>query len=77
MFKIAGKWNHLRPCNTCGTVLCCNSSPNQHDQKHFEQIGHPLVTSILPKPWSKFAWCYTDNLEKTLEQSNKKNQILA
>ena len=64
--KIGGKWNHLRLCQTCGAVLCCNSSPNQHAQKHFETTGHPVVTSILPKPWSKFAWCYIDEIKKSL-----------
>ncbi|WP_192348590.1 UBP-type zinc finger domain-containing protein [Algoriphagus sp. Y33] len=64
--KIGGKWIHLRLCQTCGTVLCCNSSQNQHAQKHFETTGHPVVTSILPKPWSKFAWCYKDKLKRPL-----------
>lgn len=64
--KVGGKWNHLRLCQTCGKVLCCNSSENQHAQKHFEETGHPVVTSILPKPWSKFAWCYKDNLKRPL-----------
>lgn len=64
--KIGGKWNHLRLCQTCGTVLCCNASQNQHAQKHFEATGHPVVTSILPKPWSKFAWCYEDKIKKEL-----------
>lgn len=67
--KIGGKWNHLRLCQTCGTVLCCNSSQNQHAQKHFEETGHPIVTSILPKPWSKFAWCYKDEVKRPLKQT--------
>ncbi|WPR77285.1 UBP-type zinc finger domain-containing protein [Algoriphagus sp. NG3] len=64
--KIGGKWIHLRLCQTCGVVLCCNSSQNQHAQKHFEATGHPVVTSVLPKPWSKFAWCYIDKLKRSL-----------
>ena len=67
--KIGGKWNHLRLCQTCGAVLCCNSSPNQHAQKHYEETGHPVVTSTLPKPWSRFAWCYVDNVKKPLKQN--------
>ncbi|WP_268223384.1 UBP-type zinc finger domain-containing protein [Sinomicrobium oceani] len=66
--KTGSTWNHLRLCQTCGTVLCCNASPNQHAQKHFEATGHPVVTSILPKPWSKFAWCYVDKIKKPLKQ---------
>lgn len=69
--KIGGKWNHLRLCQTCGTVLCCNSSQNQHAQKHFETTGHPVVTSILPKPWSNIAWCYKDKLKRNLSYGLK------
>ncbi len=68
--KTGGKWNHLRLCQTCGTVLCCNASPNQHAQKHFEETGHPVVTSILPKPWSRFAWCYVDQVKRPLKQND-------
>ncbi len=64
--KVGGKWVHLRLCQTCGTVLCCNSSQNKHAQKHFEATGHPVVTSILPEPWSKFAWCYIDEVKRPL-----------
>ena len=68
--KTGGKWNHLRLCQTCGTVLCCNASPNQHAQKHFEETGHPVVTSILPKPWSRFAWCYVEQVKRPLKQTD-------
>jgi uncharacterized UBP type Zn finger protein len=68
--KIGGKWNHLRLCQTCSAVLCCNASSNQHAQKHFEETGHPVVTSILPKPWSRFAWCYVDQIKRPLKQND-------
>lgn len=64
--KLGDKWNHLRLCQTCGAVLCCNSSKNQHSQKHFEATGHTVVTSILPKPWSGFAWCYVHKVKRAL-----------
>lgn len=70
--KIGSKWNHLRLCQTCGVVLCCNSSPNKHAQKHYEETGHPVVTSILPKPWSKFAWCYQDEIKRPLKNDKVK-----
>lgn len=66
--KIGGKWNHLRLCQACGAVLCCNSSEHQHAQKHFLETNHPVVTSILPKPWSKFAWCFVHNQKRPLKQ---------
>jgi hypothetical protein len=32
--QIGSRWVHLRMCQTCGTVGCCDSSPNQHASKH-------------------------------------------
>ena len=28
--KIGGRWVHLRMCETCGKIGCCDSSPNRH-----------------------------------------------
>lgn len=64
--KINDTWVHLRVCQTCGATLCCDFSKNKHASKHFEETGHPVVISNLPKPWSQFAWCYIDKQKKTL-----------
>ena len=32
--RIGGQWVHLRMCQSCGKVGCCDSSPNQHASKH-------------------------------------------
>lgn len=68
--KTNDKWNHLRVCQSCGVVLCCDASKNQHASKHFKKTGHPVVISNLPKPWSKFAWCYQHKLKKNLKQTS-------
>lgn len=48
----------LRMCLTCGTVGCCDSSPQRHARGHFEATGHPLIRSI--EPGESWAWCYPD-----------------
>jgi CPA1 family monovalent cation:H+ antiporter len=48
----------LRMCLTCGSVGCCDSSPQQHARGHFEATGHPLMRSI--EPGESWAWCYPD-----------------
>jgi len=41
-------WFHLRRCALCGHIGCCDSSPNQHATKHFEETGHPAIQSFEP-----------------------------
>ncbi len=48
----------LRMCLTCGTVGCCDSSPEHHARTHFEATGHPVMRSI--EPGEAWAWCYPD-----------------
>src|SRR6185503_20481976 len=33
--KTGDSWVHLRLCESCGHVGCCDSSPKQHATKHF------------------------------------------
>jgi uncharacterized UBP type Zn finger protein len=61
--KVGDPWVHLRLCLTCGTVGCCNSSPNRHASAHSRATGHPLVQS--QEPGEDRIWCYVD--EVTLE----------
>jgi uncharacterized UBP type Zn finger protein len=44
--KVGGKWVNLRMCPNCGKVGCCNSSPNQHATKHWQETGHNLIRGI-------------------------------
>lgn len=64
--KTGDQWVHLRNCQTCGTVLCCDASTNQHATKHFHASGHPVVVSVSSPPWTKFAWCYEHKIKRDL-----------
>jgi uncharacterized UBP type Zn finger protein len=52
-------WVHLRVCQHCGQVSCCDSSKNKHATRHFHASGHPVVTSA--EPGEQWAWCYQDS----------------
>ena len=51
-------WVHLRICQQCGHVGCCDNSKNIHATKHFHATQHPVVTSA--QPGEKWAFCYPD-----------------
>ena len=55
-----GRWVHLRMCQSCGHVGCCDSSPNHHATAHFHETQHPLVRSF--EPGEDWWWCYVDEL---------------
>jgi uncharacterized UBP type Zn finger protein len=56
--KTGSQWVHLRVCQSCGITLCCDSSPNQHMTAHFQQSGHPVISSA--EPGEQWLWCYAD-----------------
>jgi hypothetical protein len=56
--KIGDTWTHLRMCQTCGTVGCCDSSKNKHASRHFADTGHPIIRSL--EPGEDWKWCYVD-----------------
>ena len=58
--KIGARWVHLRLCEICGHVGCCDSSPNRHATAHFHATGHPIIKSFEPN--EDWGFCYTDNL---------------
>ncbi len=58
--KMGSGWVHLRICRTCGHVGCCDSSPNQHASKHFQESAHPIVQSF--EPGEQWLWCYVDEV---------------
>ena len=57
---IGARWVHLRMCQECGHVGCCDSSPNRHATAHNAGSGHPLVRSFEPR--EDWFWCYPDQL---------------
>ena len=54
------RWVHLRLCLSCGHVGCCDSSPNRHATRHFQQTEHPLIRSA--EPGESWVWCYVDEM---------------
>jgi uncharacterized UBP type Zn finger protein len=58
--KLGTRWVHLRMCQVCGHVGCCDNSPEKHATAHFAATGHPIIRSAEPgEDWS---WCYEDEL---------------
>jgi hypothetical protein len=49
-------WVHLRLCDACGHVGCCDSSKNKHATKHFHATQHPVMSSF--QPGEDWKWCY-------------------
>jgi uncharacterized UBP type Zn finger protein len=53
-------WVHLRMCQTCGHIGCCDSSKNKHATKHFRASLHPIIRSF--EPGEDWFYCYADDL---------------
>jgi hypothetical protein len=57
---IGSTWVHLRMCQSCGRIGCCDSSPHRHASTHADNARHPIARSAEPgEDWS---WCYVDNV---------------
>jgi hypothetical protein len=56
--KTGDRWVHLRTCQTCGTTLRCDSSPNRHASAHARATEHPVVASA--EPGERWMYCYPD-----------------
>ncbi len=58
------QWVHLRMCETCGHVGCCDSSKNRHATRHYQSTSHPIMKSF--EPGESWGWCYPDNMQLDL-----------
>ena len=58
--KIGDTWVHLRLCEVCGHVGCCDSSKNKHATKHYRATGHPIIKSF--EPGEDWMYCYVDDV---------------
>jgi uncharacterized UBP type Zn finger protein len=56
---MGSRWLHLRTCQTCGTTLCCDSSPNKHASAHARTTNHPVIASA--EPGERWLYCYPDD----------------
>ena len=54
------RWVHLRMCQTCGRIGCCDSSPNQHATRHARAARHPILRSV--EPGENWSWCVVDEV---------------
>jgi uncharacterized UBP type Zn finger protein len=55
-----GWWVHLRMCQSCGHIGCCDSSPSKHASAHARSTQHPIVRSAeAGEDWS---YCYVDDV---------------
>ena len=62
-----GSWVHLRMCQTCGRIGCCDSSPGRHASRHARETEHPVLRSVEPgEDWS---WCVVDEVMFVLRPS--------
>lgn len=59
--RMGASWVHLRRCQSCGHVGCCDQSVNRHASAHFRTTHHPVVKSH--EPGESWAWCYVDKAE--------------
>ena len=58
--ELGWQWVHLRLCQECGHVGCCDQSRGKHATKHFHSTDHAIMKSFQPgEDWS---WCYVDEL---------------
>jgi hypothetical protein len=60
-----GTWVHLRMCQICGKVGCCDSSPNRHASRHGAEAAHPVMRSA--EPGENWSWCFIDEFAFELE----------
>jgi len=58
--RIGGVWVHLRLCEICGHVGCCDNSPNRHATKHFHASDHAIIKSF--EPGEEWGYCYVDDI---------------
>lgn len=58
--EISDTWVHLRLCEICGHVGCCDNSKNKHATKHFHATQHPIISSF--EPGEEWGYCYVDDV---------------
>jgi hypothetical protein len=58
--KTGDRWVHLRMCQTCEKIGCCDSSPNRHASRHARRDDHPIARSA--EPGEEWSWCYVDEV---------------
>jgi hypothetical protein len=62
---MGSSWVHLRMCQSCGLIGCCDSSPNRHASRHADAPGHAIARSA--EPGEEWSWCYVDEVAFVVE----------
>jgi len=62
---IGSTWVHLRMCQSCGHIGCCDSSPNRHASAHARTSGHPIVRSA--ERGENWSYCYVEDVAFVIE----------
>ena len=62
--RTGGTWVHLRMCQSCGHIGCCDNSPNRHATAHFHTTQHPVIRSA--ERGEEWSWCYEDEVAMVL-----------
>jgi hypothetical protein len=63
--RTGSRWVHLRMCQACGHVGCCDNSPGRHATGHWHASRHPIIRSF--EPGEEWFWCYPDELAFELD----------
>lgn len=58
--RMGDTWVHLRLCETCGHVGCCDDSKNRHATEHYHAARHPVIKSF--EPGEDWGYCYVDDI---------------
>ncbi len=58
--KMGDTWVHLRLCEICGHVGCCDNSKNKHATMHYHATGHPVIKSF--EPGEDWGYCYVHDV---------------
>ena len=56
--EIGQRWVHLRECQECGHVGCCDQSIGKHATKHAHATKHSVIRSF--EPGEEWRYCYLD-----------------
>ncbi len=58
--KTGDTWVHLRLCESCGHVGCCDNSKSRHATKHYQASFHPIIKSL--ESGEDWGYCYVDDM---------------
>ena len=66
--KSGDTWFHVRFCEICGHLGCCEESKNKHATKHYHTTGHSMIKSFEPD--EDWGYCYVEDIFYEILQVN-------